>query len=144
MATSTIVIIVIVAVAVILLVAGLVRTAVVKRKEHRRAQAADIRDKATEQSREVGRRQALADETAAKARAASAEADANAAQAANLRDQAAAKRSDAAASHDDLTRKFEQADKIDPDSGGRGPRSEAEPGPDSGAEARGKDRSDGR
>ncbi|MFD0359878.1 hypothetical protein ACFQZZ_00205 [Nocardia sp. GCM10030253] len=58
----------------------------------------------------------LADETAAKARAAAAEADVKSAQAAGLQQQAAAHRSEAGTSRDELNQEFERADKIDPDS----------------------------
>ena len=84
MTTSSIVWIVVVAVAAVLLVAAIAWVARKKRTEHRRVQAGDIRDKAVEQSHEVGQREALADETAAKARAAQAEAEAMAAHAAGL------------------------------------------------------------
>ena len=87
-----------------------------KRTEHRRVQAGDIREKAVEQSHEVGQREALADETAAKARAAKAEAEAMAAHSAGLQHQAQARRTDAATSRSELNREFERADKIDPDS----------------------------
>ena len=116
MTTSTIVLIVVVAVAAVLLVAAIAWVARNKRTEHRRVHAGDIREKAVEQSHEVGQREALADETAAKARVAQAEADAKAAQAAGLQHQAQARRTDAATSRSEVNRQFERADKIDPDS----------------------------
>jgi FtsZ-interacting cell division protein ZipA len=116
MTTSTIVWVVVVVVAAALLVAAIAWMARKKRTEHRRVQAGDIREKAVEQSHEVGQREALADETAAKARVAQAEADAKAAQAAGLQHQAQARRTDAATSRSELNREFERADKIDPDS----------------------------
>jgi FtsZ-interacting cell division protein ZipA len=116
MTTSTIVWIVVVAIAAVLLVAAIAWVARKKRTEHRRVQAGDIRDKAVEQSHEVGQREALADETAAKARAAQAEAEAMAAHAAGLQHQAQARRTGAATSRSELNREFERADKIDPDS----------------------------
>ena len=88
MTTSTIVLIVVVAVVAILLIAAIAWVARKKRTQHRRVEAGDIRDKAAEQSHEVGQREALADETAAKARAAQAEADAKAAHATGLQHQA--------------------------------------------------------
>lgn len=115
MTTSTIVWIV-VAIAALLLVAAVAWVARKKRIEHRRVQAGDIREKAVEQSHEVGRREALADETAAKARAAQAEAEAMAAHSEGLQHQAQARRTDAAASRSELNGEFERADKIDPDS----------------------------
>ena len=87
-----------------------------KRTEHRRVEAGDIRDKATDESHKVGQREAFADETAAKARVAQAEADAKTAHAAGLQHQAQVRRSDAATARDEVNQEFERADKIDPDS----------------------------
>jgi FtsZ-interacting cell division protein ZipA len=116
MTTSTIVWIVVVAIAALLLIAAVAWVARKKRTEHRRVQAGDIRAKAVEQSHEVGQREALADETAAKARAAQAEAEAMAAHSEGLQHQAQARRTDAATSRSELNGEFERADKIDPDS----------------------------
>ena len=116
MTTSTIVWIVVVVVAAALLIAAIAWVARKKRTEHRRVQAGDIREKAVEQSHEVGQREALADETAAKARAAQAEAEAMAAHSKGLQHQAQTRRTDAATSRSELSREFERADKIDPDS----------------------------
>ena len=116
MTTSTIVWVVVVVVAAALLVAAIAWVARKKRTEHRRVQAGDIREKAVEQSHEVGQQEALADETAAKARAAQAEAEAMAAHSEGLQHQAQARRTDAATSRSELNREFERADKIDPDS----------------------------
>ncbi len=116
MNTSTIVWIVVVVLALILLVAAIAWVARKKRTEHRRVQAGDIREKAVEHSHEVGQREALADETAAKARAAQAEAEAMAAHSAGLQHQAQARHTDAATSRSEVNREFERADKIDPDS----------------------------
>ncbi|MDT5328277.1 MAG: hypothetical protein QOF25_5429, partial [Mycobacterium sp.] len=77
-------IVVVVAVAALLLIAALAWVWRNKRTEHRRVEAGDIRDKAVELSHKVGQREALADETAAKGRAAQAEADAKAAHATGL------------------------------------------------------------
>src|SRR3984893_16372278 len=114
--TTTTIWIVVVVVASMLLVAAIAVVARKKRTEHRRVQAGDIREKAVEQSHEVGQREALADETAAKARAAQAEAEAMAAHSAGLQHQAQARRTDAATSRTEVNREFERADKIDPDS----------------------------
>ena len=85
MATSTIVlIVVVVAVAAILLIAGLAWLARTKRNQHRHVEAEKIRDTAKEKTLHVRQQEALADETAAKARAAQAEADVKAAQASGL------------------------------------------------------------
>jgi hypothetical protein len=116
MTTSTIVWIVVVAIAAALLIAAIAWVARNKRTEHRRVQAGDIRDKAVEQSHEVGQREALADETAAKARAAQAQAEAMTAHSAGLQHQAQARHTEAATSRSEVNREFERADKIDPDS----------------------------
>jgi FtsZ-interacting cell division protein ZipA len=115
MTTSTIVWIVVVAIAAALLIAAIAWVARKKRTEHRRVQAGDIRDKAVEQSHEVGQREALADETAAKARAAQAQAEAMTAHSAGLQHQAQARHTEAATSRSEVNREFERADKIDPD-----------------------------
>jgi FtsZ-interacting cell division protein ZipA len=116
MTTSTILLIVVIAVAAILLVAAIAWAARNKRTQHRRVEAADIRDKATTESHKVGQREALADETAAKARVAQAEADAKAAHAAGLQHQAHLHRSDATTARGEVNQEFDRADKIDPDS----------------------------
>ena len=115
MTTNTIILIVVVAVAAIVLIAAIAWMARKKRTEHRRVEAGDIRDKAAEQSHKVGQREALADETAAKARAAQAEADAKAAHATGLQHQAEVRRNDAATARDEVNQEFERADTIDPD-----------------------------
>ena len=116
MTTSTIVLIVVIAVAAILAIAAIAWVARKKRTEHRRVEAGDIRDKATDESHKVGQREAFADETAAKARVAQAEADAKTAHAAGLQHQAQVRRNDAATARDEVDQEFERADKIDPDS----------------------------
>ena len=115
MTTNTIVLIVVVAVVAIVLIAAIAWVAHNKRTQHRRVEAGDIRDKAAEQSHKVGQREALADETAAKGRAAQAEADAKAAHATGLQHQAEMRRSDAATARDEVNQEFARANKIDPD-----------------------------
>jgi FtsZ-interacting cell division protein ZipA len=115
MATSTIIMIAFFAVAVVLILIALGVVARHKRTEHRRVEAGDIRDKAAEQSHKVGQREALAEETAAKARVAQAESEAKTAHAATLQHQAQTRRSDAATDRDDVNQQFERADTIDPD-----------------------------
>lgn len=115
MTTSTIVVIAVVAVVVVLLLAGIGWVARNKRTAHRRVEAGSIRDKAVEQSHVVGRREALADETAAKARVAQAEAEAKTAHAVGLEHQAQARHTDAAAARAEVNREFGRANKIDPD-----------------------------
>ena len=128
MTTNTIVLIVVVAVVAIVLIAALAWVARNKRTQHRRVEAGDIRDKAVEQSHEVGQREALADETAAKARAAQAEADAKAAHATGLQHQAEMRRNDAATARDEVNQEFERADTMDPDTHTNGdtPRQDSE------------------
>jgi len=115
MTTSTIVLIVVIAVAAILAIAAIAWVAHNKRTQHRRVEAGDIRDKATDESHKVGQREAFADETAAKARVAQAEADAKAAHAAGLQHQAHIGRSNATTARDEVNQEFARADKIDPD-----------------------------
>jgi hypothetical protein len=67
-----------------------------------------------EETLQVNRQEALADETAAKARAARAEADVKAAQASGLEQQAAAHRREAASSGHQLNEQSDRADTIDP------------------------------
>jgi FtsZ-interacting cell division protein ZipA len=128
MTTNTIVLIVVVAVVAILLIATIAWVARNKRTQHRRVEAGNIRDKATEQSHKVGQREALADETAAKARAAQAEADAKTAHATGLQHQAEMRRNDAATARDEVNQEFERADTIDPDmhTNGDTPRQDSE------------------
>ena len=116
MTTRSIILIVVIAIAAILLIAAIAWVARNKRNQRRHVEAADIRDRAVDQSHKVGQREALADETAAKARVAQAEADAKAAHAAGLQHQAQVRRTDAATARDEVNQEFERADKIDPDS----------------------------
>jgi hypothetical protein len=115
MATSTIIEITVAAVAVIVIVIALGVLARHKRTEHRRVQAGEIRDNAAEQAHEVGRREALADETAARARVAAAEADAKAAYGRGLAHQAEERRSGAATARGEVDEQFQRADTLDPD-----------------------------
>jgi hypothetical protein len=116
MSTTIVIVIIVVAVVVILLVATLVWVLRRKRREHQRVEAEGIRDRAAEQEFEVGQREALAEETAARGRAAKAEGEAKAAQAEQLAQQAHVHRSEAADSRTDLDKEWERADEIDPDS----------------------------
>jgi hypothetical protein len=114
MTTSSIVLIVVLAVAALLLIAALAWLARNKRNQHRHVEAGKIREAAKDETLQVKQREALADETAAKARAAQAEADVKAAQASGLQQQAAVHRTEAATSRDELNQEFERADKMDP------------------------------
>lgn len=145
MTTSTIIWIVVVVIVAASLIAAIAWVARNKRTEHHRVQAGDIREKAVEQSHKVGQREALADETAAKARAAQAEAEAMSARAAGLQHQAQARRTDAATSRSEVNRQFERADKIDPDSDASAdPDSDASADSDSDASATARDDSETR
>ncbi len=114
MTTSTIVLIVVIALAALLLIAALVWVARNKRNQHRHTEAENIRDEARDESRQVAQREALAEETAARARAARAEADIKAAQAKGLQQEAAGHHREAVASRDDLNEQFDRADTLDP------------------------------
>ena len=103
MATSTTVLIIVAAAVVaILLIAGLTWVARNKRHQQRHVEADKIREDARHETLLVKQQEALADETAAKARAAQAEADVNAAQASGLQQQAAVHRDEAVTSRDHL------------------------------------------
>lgn len=114
MSTTTIAVIVVGAVGLLLLAAALVWLAQRTRKHQRHNEAENIRGEAAEETLRVKQREALADETAAKARAAQAEADVKAAQATGLQQQAAAHRSEAATSRDHLNEQWDRAEKLDP------------------------------
>jgi hypothetical protein len=117
MATNTIVLIVVAAVVAILLIAGLTWVAHNKRNQHRHIEAEKIREGARQETLQVKQHEALADETAAKARAAQAEADVKAAQAAGLQQQATVHRGEAVTSRDHLNEQWDRADTLDPASG---------------------------
>lgn len=110
MTTSNIVWIVIAVVVVVLLLATLV--VVTRRQRHLKAEG--IRDQVRVDTTRVERREALAEETSAKARAAQAEAEAKAAEAARLQQRAAAHQSEAATSRQDLGERWKHANDIDP------------------------------
>ena len=110
---STAVWIVVAVVAVIVLV-GLVFAARSRRNQRRHVEAEQMREELTTHSQKVDKRQALADETAAKARAAEAEAEAKAAEAARLKEQAAGRHDAVAASREDIEERRRHADRLDP------------------------------
>ena len=115
MGTSTTVLIIIAAAVVaILLIAGLTWVARKKRNEQRHVEADQIREDATHDTLLVKQQEALADETAAKARAAQADADVKSAQAAGLQQQAAVHRGEAVTSRDHLNEQWDRADTLDP------------------------------
>jgi FtsZ-interacting cell division protein ZipA len=115
MATSTTVLIIVAAAVVaILLIAGLTWLARNKRSQRRHVEADRIRQDATHETLLVKQQEALAEETAAKARAAQAEADVKAAQASGLQQQAAVHRDEAVTSRDHLDKQWDRADTLDP------------------------------
>jgi uncharacterized protein HemX len=115
MATSTTVLMIVAAAVVaILLSAGLMWVARNKRPQQRHVEADKIREDARYETLLVNQQEALADETAAKARAAQAEADVNAAQASGLQQQAAVHRGEAVSSRDHLNKQWDLADTLDP------------------------------
>ena len=114
MATSTTVSIIVAAVVAVLLIAVVIWVARNKRNEQRHVEADKIREDARHETLLVNKQEALADETAAKARAAQAEADVNAAQASGLQQQAAVHRGEAVTSRDHLNEQWDRADTLDP------------------------------
>lgn len=116
MSTSTWTVIAIVA-AVVLIAAVVAAIATTRKRRHR--QAEEIREQARLESASVDRREALAQETAAKARAAQAEAEVKAAEAARLQERAAQHQSEASESREQLQERWTHADKIDPKTGKR-------------------------
>lgn len=97
MTTGMITAIALFAVAVIAIVILFAWVMLNKRKHHRHVEADKIRERAREETLQVNRREALAEETAAKARAVQADAEVKAAQP-GLQQQAAAHRSEAGTS----------------------------------------------
>ncbi len=111
MSTTTIWIVAVVAVLALIALVAVVSKAG-NRRRHR--QAEEIREQAKIETGRVERREALAQETAAKARAAQAEAEVKAAEAARLQEQAATHQSHAATSREQLREQWDRADGIDP------------------------------
>jgi cbb3-type cytochrome oxidase maturation protein len=114
MATSTIVWIVIAVVAAVLVLAALTWAGRSRRNHKLHGEAERIRGEVEQESAQVARRQALADETAAKARAAKAEAEVKAAEGDRLEERAQSHRSSVETSRDDLDERRAHADSIDP------------------------------
>jgi uncharacterized protein HemX len=110
MSTSNIVWIVVAVVVAVLLLATLV--VVTRRSRHLKAER--IREEARLETNKLERREALGQETAARARAAQAEAEAKAAEAARLQERAAAHQSETATARESLNERWEHADRIDP------------------------------
>ena len=113
MNSNTVVLIVVAVVAVIVL-AAVVFAARNKRNQRRHVQAEEMREDITTHIQKVDKRQALADETAAKARAAEAEAEAKAAEAARLKESGRVHHEAVATSREDIEERRMQADRLDP------------------------------
>lgn len=105
---------IVVAVVAVIVLAGLVFAARNKRNQRRHVEAEQMREEVTTHVEKVDKRQLIADETAAKARAAEAEAEAKAAEAARLKGQAATHHDAVAASREDIEERRRQADMLDP------------------------------
>jgi cbb3-type cytochrome oxidase maturation protein len=114
MATNTTMWIVIAIVAAVLVLGALAWAGRSRRNHKLHGEAERIRTEVEQESAQVARREALADETAAKARAAKAEAEVKAAEAARLEERALSHRSSVDASRDDLDERRAHADSIDP------------------------------
>src|ERR1700739_386082 len=100
MSTGMIIVIAFFAVAAIAILVVLGWVLVNKRTQHRHVKAGEIRNQAKEETLRINRREALAEETADKARAAQAEADVKAAQASGLQHEADSHRSGVGTSRD--------------------------------------------
>ena len=120
--------VVLVVVALIALLGALMLVLRNRRKSRLHGEAVRIRGEVQQQSVQVDRRAALADETAARARAARAEAEAKVAEATRLQQQAEIHRHAAAEGRDELDARLEHADHIDPKVRKTG-RDEATPAP---------------
>ena len=105
---------IVVAVVAVIVLAALVFAARSRRNQRRHVEAEQMREELTTHVQKVDKRQALADETAAKARAAEAEAEAKAAEAARLKEQAAGRHDAVAASREDIEERRRHADRLDP------------------------------
>jgi hypothetical protein len=116
MSTSMIITIAFFAVAAMSILIALGWVLVNKRKHNRHLKADQIREQVKDEALQVDRREALAEETAAKARAAQADADVKAAQASGLEQQAAAHRREAMTSRARLDEQWDRADALDPGS----------------------------
>src|ERR1700693_2297701 len=109
MTTGMIIAIALFAVALMVIVILFAWVMINNRKRHRHIEADRIRERAKEETLQVNRREALAEETAAKARAVRAEAS-------GLQQRAASHRNEAMTVRAELNQQFERADKMDPPS----------------------------
>lgn len=115
--TLWVIIAVVVAIAAIVAVAMIARK---KRTQSRRDEAQRLRTDLDSEDRQVAQRQALADETDARARAAAAEAEAKAAEARRLSERASTHQQTVESHREDLDERRKHADRIDPDVKTRG------------------------
>lgn len=111
---SSAVVWIVVAVVAVIIIAALVLAARKRRDQKRHVEAERIREDVTTHITRVEKREALADETAARARAAEAEAEAKAAEAARLKEQADSHRGAVAEKREDIEERLRHADHIDP------------------------------
>lgn len=111
---STTVVWIVAVIAAVIVIAALVFAARKRRNERRHVEAERMREEITTHVTKVDKRQALADETAARARAAEAEAEAKAAEAARLKDRAANHHEAVAASREEIDERRRHADRLDP------------------------------
>jgi type IV secretory pathway VirB10-like protein len=111
---SSAVVWIVVAVVAVIVIAALVLAARNRRNQRRHVEAERIRDDLDTHVAKVDKREALADETAARARAAQAEAEAKAAEAARLNDRAESHRGVVSESREDIEKRREHADRLDP------------------------------
>ncbi|MBO0863639.1 MAG: hypothetical protein J2P16_01015 [Mycobacterium sp.] len=114
MTTSTIVWIVVAVVVAVLVIAAIIALGARDRRRRREAEANRIRQGVIEDAATVKRREALGEETAAKARAAQAEAEVKAAEASRLQERAAGHQSEAATGRDQVNAQLQHADHLDP------------------------------
>jgi FtsZ-interacting cell division protein ZipA len=105
---------IVVAVVAVIVIVALLLAARKRRNQRRHVEAKQIREDLTTHVAKVDKREALADETAARARAAEAEAEAKAAEAARLKDQADSHRGVVAESREEIEERRRHADRIDP------------------------------
>jgi uncharacterized coiled-coil DUF342 family protein len=105
---------IVVAVVAVIVLAGLVFAARSRRNQRRHVEAEQMREELTTHVEKADKRQTIADETAAKARAAQAEAEAKAAEAARLQQQAAGHHEAVAASREEIEERRRHADMLDP------------------------------
>lgn len=110
--------IIIIAVVAIVLIAAIALLARNNRNRRRTAEAEQLREHAREETTKVERREALADETAARARAATAEAEAKAAEATRLEERATTHQTNVASARQEVDKKWEHADGLDPSARG--------------------------